>query len=125
MAGGGVPFTTVVSSGTSNVTKSSLLTCVSPTVVILSIQGFLLSGRTTLHCLAEEATCPGHSLPAGAVPTGKGSPSLYLPHPVPSEMAFAGGSGGYVLYVVSMFLPTTPPPIVCYKLFSAAAPRPG
>ena len=66
-----IPFPTVVSSGTSNMNRSSLLTCVFPIVVVLSIQGFLLLGRTTLHCSAEEAACLGHSPPAGAITTGR------------------------------------------------------
>ena len=65
------PFPTVVSSGTSNMNRSSLLTCVFPIVVVLSIQGFLLLGRTTPHCSAEEAACLGHSPPAGAITTGR------------------------------------------------------
>lgn len=96
--------------------RSSLLTCVFPIAVILSIQGFPLSGRTTLHCLVEEATCPDHSLPTGTVTTGKGPPSLYLPRPPvcpalsPWKWPLLVGWGGYLLYVVSVFLPTTPLP---------------
>lgn len=102
--GGGkkIPFTTVVSSGTSNMNRSSLLTCVFPIVVVLSIQSFLLLGRMTLHCSAEEATCLGHSPPAGAVTTGR-DPLLGTcpacrrgarPVPSPQKRPLLEGQGG-------------------------------
>lgn len=74
-------------------TKSSLLTCASPIVVILSIQGFLLSGRTTLHCLGGRRPPAGSLTACGCCPHRQGSPSLYLPHPVPRKWPLLVGRG--------------------------------
>lgn len=108
--------------------RSSLLTCVFPIVVVLSIQSFLLLGRMTLHCSAEEATCLGHSPPAGAVTTGRDPLLGTCPacrrgaRPVPSPQkrplleGGGRGRGGCLLYmvstlhVVSTFLPPLPLP---------------